>query len=258
MSNASDDGRIVQEALAASFAHIAQHLPGGEVVRSGPVVAALTGLPKAGLNPAHVLGDDGHLDHHIALVADRAADRGHPVGVVVRDEVPFRNQVVSVSRAAGLRGPASTSPGMLLRIPAAIPDPPEGLAVDRPHGEHLRPGLRVLAEAFVEPMRVVETLLEPSLFEDGTMRWVTLRGGRNTIAVGTVHVIGDVAGIFNIGVTRRRRKKGVGSAVTWESIRAGHELGATTAVLSSSPLGRGVYLRMGFAEVTTLRSLASA
>jgi GNAT superfamily N-acetyltransferase len=61
---------------------------------------------------------------------------------------------------------------------------------------------------------------------------------------------GDVSGVYAVGVPDEFRLRGIGSAVTWAAVQAGCEWDCDLAVLQSSPMGFGVYRRMGFEVLT--------
>ena len=65
-----------------------------------------------------------------------------------------------------------------------------------------------------------------------------------------------MAGVYNVATVQEARGRGIGRAVTAtvlaEAVARGHRL----AVLGSSDLGYPVYHRLGFREVSRLRSYA--
>jgi ribosomal protein S18 acetylase RimI-like enzyme len=58
-----------------------------------------------------------------------------------------------------------------------------------------------------------------------------------------------VAGVFDVGVVRRARGRGIGRAVTVAAVSHAKRLGYRYAVLQASGEGEGVYRRIGFEEV---------
>jgi predicted acetyltransferase len=67
----------------------------------------------------------------------------------------------------------------------------------------------------------------------------------------------DVAGVYFVCTTPSARRAGIGTAITAAAMHEGREMGCTTAVLGSSPMGYGVYRRLGFEEVFRYRLLES-
>lgn len=56
----------------------------------------------------------------------------------------------------------------------------------------------------------------------------------------------DVAGIYWVGSLEQARGKGLGRAVTVAATNAGFELGADVASLQASPMGKPIYLELGY------------
>lgn len=92
----------------------------------------------------------------------------------------------------------------------------------------------------------------------GDVAWrhlVGRRGGRpEATATVFVHPAG-VAGVYFVSTAPDARRRGIGAAVTAGALEVARALGCTTAVLGSSPMGHGVYRRLGFEEVFRYRLL---
>jgi predicted acetyltransferase len=58
-----------------------------------------------------------------------------------------------------------------------------------------------------------------------------------------------VVGIYGVGTIPQARHRGVGAAMTLESLLDAHQQGYHFAVLFSSRMGYSVYKRLGFREV---------
>jgi GNAT superfamily N-acetyltransferase len=65
----------------------------------------------------------------------------------------------------------------------------------------------------------------------------------------------EVAGLYFVCTAPAARRRGVGAAITAAAMQVGAEHGCTSAVLGSSPMGDGVYRRLGFEEVFRYRLL---
>jgi ribosomal protein S18 acetylase RimI-like enzyme len=64
-----------------------------------------------------------------------------------------------------------------------------------------------------------------------------------------------VAGIYWVGSREEARGRGLGWAVTAAATNAGFEMGAEIASLQASPMGEGLYRRMGYESVFAYRLL---
>ncbi len=65
-----------------------------------------------------------------------------------------------------------------------------------------------------------------------------------------------VAGVYNVVTVPEARRRGIGRAVTNAVLDEAVARGHTLAVLGASDLGLPVYRRLGFREVSRLRSYA--
>jgi ribosomal protein S18 acetylase RimI-like enzyme len=66
-----------------------------------------------------------------------------------------------------------------------------------------------------------------------------------------------VAGIYNVCTVPEARGRGIGRAVTAAALEDAVARGLRLAVLGSSELGYPVYRRLGFRDVSRLRSYAT-
>lgn len=58
-----------------------------------------------------------------------------------------------------------------------------------------------------------------------------------------------VAGIYEVATVPEARRRGFGTAITLDPLKASSELGVKVGVLHSSPYGYGVYKRIGFQDI---------
>lgn len=85
--------------------------------------------------------------------------------------------------------------------------------------------------------------------------WVRFAGfldGRPAASSGMT-AFGGVAGVYNVATLPKARRRGVGTAMSVAAMREGQDRGYRIAVLGTSPMGRGVYERLGFREACVLR-----
>lgn len=66
------------------------------------------------------------------------------------------------------------------------------------------------------------------------------------VAIAMTMVSHGVAGIYWVGSLERARGKGLGGAVTVAATNAGFDLGADVASLQASPMGKSIYLALGY------------
>src|SRR5262249_56676142 len=73
--------------------------------------------------------------------------------------------------------------------------------------------------------------------------------GSRPVTSGTLLLAGGCAAIYDVSTPKADRRQGFGAAITHAMMRAARERGHAWAWLQSSPVGRGVYAALGFAEV---------
>jgi len=110
--------------------------------------------------------------------------------------------------------------------------------------------IEVCSESYAvygQPAEVAATLFVgvASLRAAHLQGFVGYHQGRPT-AIAVVYVSHAVAGINWVGSTPESRGKGHAEAVVWAALREGFSRGADVASLQASPMGFGLYRRMGF------------
>jgi GNAT superfamily N-acetyltransferase len=83
--------------------------------------------------------------------------------------------------------------------------------------------------------------------------WIASLDGE-PVAAAALFVGAGVAGIYNVCTVPEARGRGVGAAVTAVALDAAVDAGLGLAVLGASDMGYSVYQRLGFREVSRLRS----
>jgi N-acetylglutamate synthase len=198
-----------------------------------------------------------------------AAEQG--VAAAWLDELAFRElpyAVLSRPAAAPWVGPLAAAHGlttverepfMCLPDPSRVAETTQGVdgdpvvitAVDPADEEHVGACRQVLADGFEAPVELLSPLVAPELL---ALAGVTAYVGRTagepcTTGLG---VVGDgQVGVFNIATPPVHRNRGFGHAVTARVVADGVRAGAQAAYLQASPMGLGVYERMGFRTVET-------
>jgi GNAT superfamily N-acetyltransferase len=90
--------------------------------------------------------------------------------------------------------------------------------------------------------------------EDEIHHWVGFEGDR-PVATASALVRDGVAGLYNVGTVGDARGRGYGAALTLAALRGAVSAGATLGILHSSPAGLGIYERLGFRTLSTVRSI---
>lgn len=76
--------------------------------------------------------------------------------------------------------------------------------------------------------------------------------GDAPVACASIIVRDGVCGLYDVGTSLAARGQGYGRALTVHALRAGRALGASLAVLHSSPLGMPIYERLDFTVRSTV------
>lgn len=246
-------GHVTEAAVAAfvgAMRTLFGALPAGEWSDTPHLVSYTTHLLLPRFNGLLVLGPDadeptaaGHLD---ALVG-----RDLPYAILSRPSAPA--WVAPLAAAYGLTT-LEHEPFMCLSDPATrtVPAPREAPAgftidvIDPADAEQVGTGARLLADGFEAPIGLLAPLVAPEVLAlDGMTAYVGRVDGQPCTtgfgAVTDVHV-----GVFNIATPPAHRAHGYGRAVTARVLADGVRAGAHTAYLQASPMGLGVYQRMGF------------
>ena len=236
--------------------------PGGEIRRDRDLLLTSAGVRFRAINAAS-LAD---------LAPDAAADRiGDGVAWLSARTDRWRWLVGPTSRpadldaslrAAGL-GLLSDNPGMALDLRAWQPEAPQpaGLVIEPVVDEDglarwrdvQQRGLGLDAEA-TDAWWVAHR--RPGFDPAHPLRnWVASLEGM-PVAAAALFVGAGVAGIYNVCTVPEARGRGIGRAVTGAALDEAVSRGLDLAILGASEMGLPVDRRMGFREVSRLRSYA--
>jgi GNAT superfamily N-acetyltransferase len=97
-----------------------------------------------------------------------------------------------------------------------------------------------------------EMLASVVLGEDAPSRLYVGWLGDEPVGSSWIFLGGGVAGIHNVLTTPRLRRQGIGTVLTTAPLHDARALGYRAGVLVASPLGLGIYRRLGFREFCTL------
>jgi ribosomal protein S18 acetylase RimI-like enzyme len=225
---------------------------GGEVLEREGMLAVSTGLPVSMLNIAFVMRPLADPRGTLREVVSFYDARRLPFVVRVREGVDLESEAAS----AALGMPYSdTVPGMALFPVPPAPEPVQGLNIEQvSDSKRLRDYHRVAAEGFGMPLEFAERLMGPAFLEvEGFESYLGTMDGE-PVAVSSVFVDGQVAGVYNVATLQSHRRRGIGEAMTWRSVARGRDAGCTVAVLEASEMGKPVYERMGFRVVAPYKT----
>ncbi len=109
-------------------------------------------------------------------------------------------------------------------------------------------------DVFIRGFGLPEAILDPvqdflGSFDDEEHVVVVATDGGRAVGCATGLIANDTIGIYNVATLPDARGRGVGTAVTLAVMQTGKERGCKNAILHTSPMGRGVYERLGFEVV---------
>jgi ribosomal protein S18 acetylase RimI-like enzyme len=155
--------------------------------------------------------------------------------------------------AQGFHYDANT-PGMAVEL-ARLPDstPHAAGLVIRPVEDlaTLRLWTRIHAAGFGMPPSTTGPIYDllASLGADRPLRFYLGYLDGQPVAISTLFLESDVAGIYDVATLPEARRKGIGAAMTLAPLLAMREAGCRVGILQSSAMGYYVYLRLGFVTV---------
>ena len=219
----------------------------GEYLERRDVAIACCGLPVQTLNWGFLKPPHDDLGATAAAVQSYFTARKLPFQLTFRDAegAPARGL-----EAAGWRRRVDPTPGMVLPLPASVPEPPAGLTIaEVPTSEQLVAFREAAFRGFGYPVAAAHIFLNDRLLG---LPGVHLYAGRVdgvVVATSVLVATSGVGGIYWVATLEEQRGRGYGEALTWAAVSGGHAAGCRVASLQASKLGRPVYARMGFAHV---------
>ena len=260
-----DEDPIAAAELDANFADLIRWYasrPGGEVAEGEDATLCSTGLAFRSINGVVEIDlAAATADQRIAEVGAWFGARGVPWRWLVGPTSQPRDLGERLVRAGYEL--VSDSAGMALDLdgfePEALPAGVEIVTVDDLAGldawEELQRRALVLDGTRARAWRDAH---DRALSADIPLRdWIALLDGV-PVAAAALFVAAGVAGIYNVATVPEARGRGIGRAVTTAALVEAVARGQHTAVLGSSEMGYPVYRRLGFRDVSRLRSYALA
>jgi GNAT superfamily N-acetyltransferase len=234
---------LANENFVASFAKLAAHSAAGEVREHGGVVAFVTGHPVSLFNGCVVpeASTPGQLEDALEWV------RGRRVPYRVWIAETLVGDLGAVAGHAGLERDPILYPNMALRPVSEPPSPSAGVMV-------AQVGRDDFVDTSVElgmTRELAEAIYSPGFVADPEIRLFVGRLDGTRAGYSIAIRSGEVSGVYNVGVARAARRRGVGTAVTWAAVEAGRAWGCETAVLQSTEMALSMYEAMGFRTVVS-------
>ena len=148
------------------------------------------------------------------------------------------------------------SPGMAARLDAIVPELPTPghlQIIPVEDADTLRTwGITILDGFELPDLYPGFVNLESSLgCQPFYRRYLGILRGQ-PVATSALYLGKHVAGIYCVATVPAARKLGIGAAVTLRAMQEARSEGYHLAVLQASQMGRGVYLKLGFQEFSTL------
>ena len=234
-------------ALVHTWAYLSSTLePPGETIETEGATAFVTGVPIAAMNMVVVHGPTDPA--RVGSLLDAVAAPGVPYSLHLRPGLPAPARVEIEDR--GLVRMADV-PLMVLGGADALtaPPPPERLTIRVLTPAEAPLSVGVMAAAFEAPPELVGRVLAPPLLAGAHTRCYLGQVDGRAVATGTAVTLGGHVAVFNVATLAEHRRRGYGTAVTVRALEDGWTLGASSALLQSSPSGAGLYAALGFRRV---------
>lgn len=211
-------------------------------------------------NAAFRTDDELEPEELIARAGAFFGERGRGFSVWVRDGVPEDRDLAEAAEAAGMQ-PVYEMPEMVLGSRVEARQLPAGVEVRRLSSEdEAEDYWRVAASSYVSlgfPPEVFGHYTDRAgLSADNVAAFIAYLDDRPAGVAMTI-VSHGVAGIYWVGSLEEARGQGLGRATTAAATNAGFDLGADIASLQASPMGKPIYLDMGFETIFDYRLLMS-
>jgi len=238
------DPDLVAAAMADASQYMFDAAPLGWMHREAGVLAGATGVPVPMLNGiwAESLDPDPVV---VTAMLDRLDASAVPYCLQLRPGTSTKITDQAVTR--GMRK-EDAIPLMVLEEFSLIAQAErvDGLTIRGLEPEEGPAHIAVVADAFGMPEELFAQMMTPELLRaEGLCCYVAEAGGQ-PVTTGMGLTAGDFVAIFNIATPTQHRGRGYGAAVTARVVSDGRAAGAQWAWLQSSPMGYGVYERLGF------------
>lgn len=250
-TQATDDRRTaVNETFEQSFRRLSDHSPTGAARTFGSVTAISAGVPTPVFNRVFIFQPPEREELRSAVAWLR--ERDDPFWVTA--DASFTEGVAAVGSELALEPSEGTQPGMTLApleeissgdSPAVIEAATDAAALDD--------WREVAVAVFGFSPETVNRLTPPTVLAADELQYFVGRVDGDAVACGLLVRVGDVAGVYTIGVLEEYRRRGIGEAMTRTVLAAGRDRGCQIGILQSSQSGVPLYKGMGFETVVEYR-----
>ncbi len=217
--------------------------PDAATATLGPLYLVDAATPEAPFfNQAVAASEPGH-PSHLEAIERWYSSRGSPFRLMLREDLD--RALIDAATAAGYTTDY-TEPALFMERDLTVAGRPDAIVIREvesqadlelygPIGwqadrlEHIGLGIASTARDLGFAMLLGEV--------DG-----------EAVASSMAVVTDGLVGIYNVAVEIPFRRRGFGTAMVWAAIEAGRRRGATAAWIGSTPMGHGVYERMGFRQ----------
>jgi ribosomal protein S18 acetylase RimI-like enzyme len=253
---------IAHKGLLLGPSPLLRHYPAGRRAEREGVVLTCWGSFGAALNKVAVVRPAPPLARIRQLADEFFGPDSGGFGIVV--EADADHAVEAELCAAGWEV-FEDEPALVLPFIPTAPPLPAGLEV-RPirDAEGRRDLVRVCAEGFGAPTAEGGTELPPDAFDSLAPSLACARDpevallvgylDRKPVASAELFMVGPIAGITGVATVPAYRRRGLGTALTWEALREGAARGCTCATLGALGASFDLYRKMGFIHVCNHRA----
>lgn len=257
----TDNGSLTEslDALRDGYLTLCRLLEGAPGIAwadDGDLAWGMTSMPIGAFNRiSRIRLGDGTADVRIAEMIDRYETAGLPSTWWV-DPQATPTDLASRFERRDFKSEA---------VPAMRIEADDVLGLDLPAGVTLswatdplalRAAMQLVAQGFGLPDDLgnrMADMIAPLARSDGPMRTAVARLDGKPVASAQGTLVGRAVAIYNVATLGEARGRGIGAAVTTAVLRDAVTRGARFGVLESSTMGHGVYERIGFRDVATLR-----